>query len=457
LDPSESGIADAAFPTAATLTEPVFAGAETGVAEDGIMDMTNPSPSPKNLYSIFSPKSSSKAPTLTPLGKTCDAATTKSHDPAGGFTPSSGKHPVNNSSLPSKDKPGTKTTTVSTTARTETDAAVADFIETPDVEAHTLADVTPTPTIDSGFKTPSASTPPGAKPSTSAPPKAIDPTSVPRTSSSTIDDSASIAPKTSGVDTSGYTGARGTEYVNVASTQPSKGPNNGKASKPTSVIERTPIGPAPVDSVLADAQATDALAAEALEATDGALTTVADAIEAGLESVTPSGVDSHVSKGYSTVRKPGFQTALKAPLAIHIQAPTATKCSTVTPSGSDSNTPSTVDSTVKGAGSASSVGGPRIPPTSTQSLGVPGASAITRIGTGSSAALGNTDTRANTSNKSDIESTSVSSKSPPTENYDATLHGPEDPHTSNQPIYVDPGFPFRLTPMSFALRVTNSP
>jgi len=73
------------------------------------------------------------------------------------------------------------------------------------------------------------------------------------------------------------------------------------------------------------------------------------------------------------------------------------------------------------------------PPTPT--LGVPGASAITRIGTGPSDALGNTDTRANESNKSDIESTSVSFKSPPTDNYDEMLEGcPEDPHTSNQPI-----------------------
>jgi len=38
--------------------------------------------------------------------------------------------------------------------------------------------------------------------------------------------------------------------------------------------------------------ATDALAAEALDATDGAFATVADAIEAGLDSVTPSGFDS---------------------------------------------------------------------------------------------------------------------------------------------------------------------
>jgi len=106
-----------------------------------------------------------------------------------------------------------------------------------------------------------------------------------------------------------------------------------------------------------DALATDALAAEALDATDGAFTTVADAIEVGLDSVTPSGFDSYVSTADSTVRKPGFQTASKAPLAMHIQASATTKCSTVTPSGIDSNTPSSGDSTVKGAGSASSVGG----------------------------------------------------------------------------------------------------
>jgi len=46
-----------------TPTEPTFTG--TGVTED----LTDTSPSPKNLYSIFSPKTPSKAPTLTTLGK----------------------------------------------------------------------------------------------------------------------------------------------------------------------------------------------------------------------------------------------------------------------------------------------------------------------------------------------------------------------------------------------------
>ena len=39
-----------------------------------------------------------------------------------------------------------------------------------------------------------------------------------------------------------------------------------------------------------DAQATDAFAAEVLDATDGAFTTVANAIEVGLDSMTPSGL-----------------------------------------------------------------------------------------------------------------------------------------------------------------------
>jgi len=110
--------------------------------------------------------------------------------------------------------------------------------------------------------------------------------------------------------------------------------------------------------VVTDAQATDALAAEALDATEGAFPTVADAIEVGLDSVTPSGFDPYVSTAdpsvdRQTVPKPGFQTASKAPLAMHIQAPAATKPSAVTPSGIASDTSFTVDSTVKCAGSAS--------------------------------------------------------------------------------------------------------
>jgi len=137
----------------------------------------------------------------------------------------------------------------------------------------------------------------------------------------------------------------------------------------------------------ADAQARDALAAEALDATDGPFSSVADAIEAanfgcgvgpavnsfdeggvpgrgyGSGTVTPSGFDSNAtatppvdpSVKCQTVRKPGFQTALKAPLDMHMQA--TAKCSTVTPSGVESNTSSTVDSTVRCAGSAGLGGG----------------------------------------------------------------------------------------------------
>ena len=100
-----------------------------------------------------------------------------------------------------------------------------------------------------------------------------------------------------------------------------------------------------------DAQATDTFAAEVLDATDGAFTTVAKAIEVGIDPMTPSGFDSYVSTADSTVRKPGFQTASKAPLDIHIQAPTL-----ATAKDLDYNA-STADSTVKCAGSASSVGG----------------------------------------------------------------------------------------------------
>ena len=72
----------------------------------------------------------------------------------------------------------------------------------------------------------------------------------------------------------------------------------------------------------------------------------------------------------------------------------------------------------------------------TPTLGAPGASVITHVSTGFDDALDDAETRAKESNKNDIESPSVSYKSPPTKNYAATLHGPEDPHTSDQPIYV---------------------
>jgi len=107
--------------------------------------------------------------------------------------------------------------------------------------------------------------------------------------------------------------------------------------------------------IVTDAQATDALAAEALDATDGAFPTVDDPIEVGLDSMTPSGTESYVSTAKSTGSKPGLQTASKAPLSMHIQAP-ATRY-TVSPSGIDSNTSSAVDSSVKSARAATSVGG----------------------------------------------------------------------------------------------------
>jgi len=143
------------------------------------------------------------------------------------------------------------------------------------------------------------------------------------------------------------------------------------------------VGPrlAPVDSVRAPhietefyLQATDALAAEALDASDGAYPTIADAIEVGLEpaslsgsseavgaeafdatvanaikapkpgssraaTVEASGVPSHKVSSIGAVEtcgKPGFQPTLKAPLAMHIQA--QAKRFTVTPSETDSGT-----------------------------------------------------------------------------------------------------------------------
>jgi len=101
--------------------------------------------------------------------------------------------------------------------------------------------------------------------------------------------------------------------------------------------------------------ATDALAAEMLDATDGAFTTVADAIEAGLDSIAPSGFDPNAPPTSDTSpvecltgRKPGFQPASKAQLSMHIQDPTSTKAA-----------PTSADvAPVDRAGSATSVDGP---------------------------------------------------------------------------------------------------
>jgi len=121
-------------------------------------------------------------------------------------------------------------------------------------------------------------------------------------------------------------------------------------------------------------EATDALAAEALDDTEGAFPTVADAIEAGLDSVAPRGVDldpmtssgfdSYASSVDSTGRKPGFHTTSKASLARHIQAPA--EPSTVSQSGIDV-TLSTVDATADRAGFASSGGGPGVHATALES------------------------------------------------------------------------------------------
>ena len=148
---------------------------------------------------------------------------------------------------------------------------------------------------------------------------------------------------------------------------------------------------------------------------------------------TPSVIDLNSNVG----RKPGFQPAPEAPLAVHIQDPTK-----AAPTNADV-------APVDRAGSASSVGVPHAPPTPT--LGVLGASAITPIGTGSSAALGNTDTRANANNKSDIESTSASFKSPPTDNYDVMLHGSDEAlfQEAYEAGYRPSQFPPDITPELF--------
>jgi len=62
-------------------------------------------------------------------------------------------------------------------------------------------------------------------------------------------------------------------------------------------------------------------------------------------------------------------------------------------------------------------------PTPTPTLGASGASAITRSGAGPSNAIGNVDTRANASNKSDIEPTSVDFQPPSNDAYNSALHG----------------------------------
>jgi len=69
-----------------------------------------------------------------------------------------------------------------------------------------------------------------------------------------------------------------------------------------------------------DEQATDALAAEALDATDGVFPSVADAIEAANLGSGTNAIDMQAC------RKPGFRPAPKAPLPMHIQASATSKC-----------------------------------------------------------------------------------------------------------------------------------
>jgi len=102
---SKKLFAEVAGTDAPAFTTPTTAAVAIGTALES-NGPTDTSPSPKNLYSIFS-KTPSKSLALTGLGKT-RVATTKSHDSAGVSTPSS-----------------TKTTTVATTACTDADASVA--------------------------------------------------------------------------------------------------------------------------------------------------------------------------------------------------------------------------------------------------------------------------------------------------------------------------------------------
>ena len=231
-----------------------------------------------------------------------------------------------------------------------------------------------------------------------------------------------------------------------------------------------------------DTLATDVLAAEALDATDGAFTTVADAIEVGLDSMTPSGFDSYVPTADSTVRKPGFQTASKAPLAMHIQAPTPTAAK-----GLDYNA-STVDSTAKCARSASLGGGQCVQTPALAAASSPHGSTshpeIPALGSGSRSSTVSAPRREPHPFLT-TENARAYAQDPRMEGlliaideeYPSEIQNlpwdvfltPWERGASLQEEYmaahyaansfgiVDPGFPFRLTPMSFALRVTNSP
>jgi len=305
---------------------------------------TDTSPPPKNLYSIFAAKMPSKSPplTFTSLGKTRAIST---------------KHNVSAAS------PSAAVAMAPTEAATDA-TRVTVAVETSPVAKDT-DDASKNVSFTAASKDASHGAPAGvdtAKNGVKAP-TATKPTSPTDSSNDVFPGTKPSAPS----------------VVATASTKP----------QVDAAVTVADVGD------LTDIGATDALAAEVLDATKGAFTTVADAIEAGLDTMTPSGFDSYASTG----RKPGFQTASKASLSMHIQGPGATKPSTVTPSGIECTAPSTVDS-VEHAGPATFVDGPRVSPTPT--LGVPGASAITRIGTGPSDALGNTDTRANTNSKSDI-------------------------------------------------------
>jgi len=344
-----AGKIDAHFPSKEQYANGVLP-ADEATPTSGNSVMTNTSPPPKNLYSIFASKMPSKAPTLILLGNTRPAT----------------KTPV--TAMTSLARPTIDALDSSTTVNPSA-------IEgTPSVATNDLV----CPTSDA-LKSPAT-----------APPSVIDGT--PSVSASVVTGvvgaeartAADILPKvTNAIDATDIGTERPTSAKSMVLV-------SGTSMASSTVCTLPAVGP-PIDapSKVVDPNR-DGLAVNFVGKAGG------PGVGPGLDNptaVTPSVFDS-ISNN-QTGGKPGLQPHSKAPLPTHTQTPTPT-------------------------------------PT----LGVPGASAIIRIGTGPSDALGNTDTRANASNKSDIESTSVSFKSLSTDKHDVLLGGsPEDPHTSDLPIY----------------------
>jgi len=288
------GIDAPAFTTPATAAVAMDSqmGSKANLETNSASTKTKTSPSPKNLYSIFASKTPSKSPILTPLGK---PRSVSNMPPAGKDSAVATKTPIDaklatsstTAPYPESTKPFSgKDTTVATRTPSEASTDTKLAAVTVNTSSKTIAKDT--------YNDTAADT---------APPNATDAT--PGVSSSVVSGAIETEARTAGaaVDFSSVSGSK-TFHAGEDLAPPS--------STTSPSTESTAYQGGSRDAVVVDAQATDALAAEALDATDGAFLTVADAIEAGRDSVTPSGFDPHGSTAKPTGSKLGFPTASKA-------------------------------------------------------------------------------------------------------------------------------------------------